>query len=93
MDCNVAISSVGIFGMGQKGKLLAKLFDEANFPFQLYDINASTMNQAIRGKQVKPAEKINDEKLLIARYPKDIKVVENYLRTLGYEIGKNAFWV
>lgn len=93
MEFNASIPSVGVVGMGQKGKLLAKLFDEANFPFQLYDLNASTMNQTIRGKQVKPAQEINDEKLLIARYPKDINMIEDFLNKLGYEIGKNAFWV
>lgn len=93
MHFNSSISSVGIVGMGQKGKLLAKIMDEAHFPFQLYDLNASTMNQTIRGKQVKPAQEVNDDKLLIARYPKDIEAVEGFLNSYGYEIGKNAFWV
>ena len=87
------ISSVGIVGIGQKGKLLAQLFEKAKFHFQLYDLNASNMNQKIEGKTVQPTSTINDEILLIARYPKDLAVVQSYIENLGYRFGENAFWV
>jgi len=87
------ITSVGVVGMGQKGKLLAKMFQKANYSFQLYDLNVSVMNQLIEGEMIQPTENINDEILLIARYPSDLKPVQEYVENLGYRFGENAFWV
>ena len=87
------IESVGIVGMGQKGKLLAKLFNEAKFPFQLYEIDYTKMNFLVEGKTVLDTAKMNDEVILIARYPSNLEEVQKYIESFGYCIGENAFWV
>ncbi len=87
------IKSVGIVGMGQKGKLLAKLFRAKNYPFQLYDLEPNKFVGLIEGQKVKDSTEMNGEILLIARYPENLKEIQNYIESFGYEIGKNAFWV
>lgn len=86
-------SSVGIIGLGIKGKLCAEYFQQANYPFQLYDLNFDNYSSRLYGKRVLSPEKVDDELVLIARYPENLKEIQSFIEQKGYQIGKNAFWV
>lgn len=85
-------TSVGIVGMGAKGKLCAADFQNHNFPFKLYDLNYENKPPLAEKKILSP-EKINDELLLIARYPENLTAIQTFIEKRGYTIGINAFWV
>lgn len=88
-----APASVGIIGTGTKGKLCAELLRKAHCPFNLYDLNFHKYSTPLFGRTVLSPEKINDEIVLIARYPEVIEEIQTFVEEKGYEIGKNAFWV
>lgn len=88
-----AVSSVGIIGLGTKGKLCAAHFYENNYPFNLYDLKAEKFNSPLFGKQVLSPENITDELVLIARYPENLSEIQQFIERKDYSIGKNAFWV
>lgn len=87
------ISSVGVVGAGAKGKLCSKYFYEANFSFNLYDLDYQKFTTPIYNKTVLSADEISDEIVLIARYPSDFSKVQHFIEQQGYEIGKTAFLV
>lgn len=85
--------SVGIVGMGAKGKICAEHFFEKEYPFRLYDLKFKNFNSPLFGKTVMPPESVDDEIVLIARYPEVLDEIQVFIEQKGYEIGKNAFWV
>lgn len=87
------VSSVGVIGAGIKGKLCAGHFQEAGYPFRLYDLNFENYSSPFYGKTVLSPEKVDDELVLVARYPDNLKEIQSFVEQKGYQIGKNAFWV
>lgn len=85
--------SIGIIGMGIKGKICAEHFNQKNYPFSLYDLNFEKFNSPLFGKQVLPPENINNDLILIARYPDNLDEIQRFIESKGYMIGENAFWV
>lgn len=87
------IPSVGIIGLGTKGKICAAYFQQKNYPFSLYDLNFEKFNSPLFGKQVLSPENITDELVLIARYPDNLDELTRFIEHKGYVTGKNAFWI
>lgn len=85
--------SIGIVGLGQKGKLCAQQLNNSNVLFNLYDLNPEKYVQNEWNKVVQSPNNLTDEIILIARYPEDLSAITQYIENQGYEIGKNAFWV
>lgn len=88
-----SIKSVGIVGWGQKGKECGRVFQAENFPFNCYDLEASRFNTPQFGKEILSIDHIDDEVVLLARYPNDLSAVQKFIESKGYTIGVNAFWV
>ena len=86
-------TSIGIVGMGQKGKLCAALLQEFGAAFQLYDLHPERYNQSFFLKAVLDPTRINDPYLLIARYPDPVDELQEYIERMGYRFGRTAFWV
>lgn len=85
-------TSVGIVGLGVKGKLCAMDLRENNFPFKLYDLDYEKKPSFLEQPILSP-EQIDDELLLIARYPENLNDIQSFLESKGYIIGETAFWV
>lgn len=87
------ISSIGIIGVGNKGKLCAKFLSENQCAFHLYDLNHQQYTTPLFGQTIASIDDIQDSIVLIARYPKDTRAIQNFIESKGYIIGKTAFWV
>lgn len=85
--------SIGIVGMGQKGKLCLHYLNADTFEIRLFDLNHTQFSQKIEGKQVESTNSIDTEIVLVARYPNDIQAVQQFIEKKGYRFGKNAYWV
>jgi glycosyltransferase involved in cell wall biosynthesis len=90
---NPNASSIGIIGMGTKGKICAEYLQQQNYPFNVYDLNFEKINAPLFGKRILSPENITDELILIARYPDNLEELQQFIEQKGYVIGKNAFWV
>lgn len=86
-------NSIGIVGIGQKGKLCLEYLNTSTFDVRLFDLNHTQFTQPINGMVVESIDDINTEKLLIARYPTDISAIQQFIEKKGYCFGKTAFWV
>lgn len=88
----INVTSVGIVGLGTKGKLCATDLLQNNFPFKMYDLDYKNKLSFLE-KPILSPEKIDDELLLIARYPANLNDIQSFLESKGYIIGETAFWV
>jgi len=87
------VSSIGIVGMGIKGKLCAELLMDTGRPFNLYDLHFEKYTTPLFGQTVLSPDTINDSIVLIARYPEKLDEIRTFIELKGYQIGKDAFWV
>ncbi len=86
-------SSIGIIGFGSKGKICATYFHESKQAFSLYDLEFKRFQSPFLNKKILDPNLIDDELVLIARFPENTTAIQNFVESKGYEIGINAFWV
>lgn len=87
------VSSIGVVGMGIKGKLCAELLMNAGYAFNLYDLHFEKYTTPLYGHTVLSSDVINDPIILIARYPENLNGIRLFIEQKRYRIGENAFWV
>ncbi len=84
--------SLAVFGAGPKGKAVVR--NLAGFAsIQWYDLQHERYNTGIMGFEILPPETCREDLLLVAVYPEKREPLEAYLLQLGYQIGKNAWYV
>ena len=85
---NLESNEVAIFGAGKKGKIVAKHLSDNDATYSIYDINHVKYLD-----DVLDPNKATEPLALVCIYPKDLNKLECSLQELGYEIGKNAWYV
>lgn len=73
-----------IWGKNKKSRIVTKILDANGIPFINHEVS-----------DFKEVEKINNPRILIAVYPgeKERKLIQNYLRSIEKEEGKDWWWV
>lgn len=87
------VSSIGIVGMGIKGKLCAEILMNAGHVFNIYDLHHEKHTTPLFEHTVLSPDMIHDPVVLIARYPENLDEIRLFIEQKGYQIGKDAFWV
>jgi hypothetical protein len=84
--------SLGIFGVGPKGKLAVHLLEDS-FNIQWYDHEFQRYATPIHGHTILDPKTCNSDLLLIAVYPENKYELERLIKKLGYTFGSNVWYV
>lgn len=84
--------TLGVFGTGVKGKRVVTQLQKA-FEISWFDHENTRITSPIEGFYIKNPEECTTDLLLIAVYPDNRKPLEEFVRSLGYEFGKNVWYV
>lgn len=91
-ELNPDINELAVFGAGPKGKLIIETLSP-HLKLQWYDLQHQNFNIPILGHTINNPENCTEKFALIAVYPNDLALLEKYLKTLGFVIGSNAWYV
>lgn len=84
---------ISILGAGPKGKLAVKELLNQGKEIQWFDLKFENFGAPIFDIEIKDYEKINGNKLLIAIYPENLSALNSFLKSKGYKIGENAWYL
>lgn len=85
--------SIAVLGAGKKGKLVINKLKEFKREIKWYDLKHEQYNSPIEDIYINNYHEINEDLLLIAIYPKQQIELLSFLRSKGYEIGVNAWFL
>ena len=85
--------SLALLGAGTKGKLSMALLQSQNVKATWYDLNYKNYTAPLFGAAIQDYNQINEDLLLISIYPKDQTEILKFIKTKGYTIGKNAWFL
>lgn len=89
---NYQDKKIGVLGVNQKGKLVAKQLIENELEFSWYDLKFEQFQSPIYGITIGNPDRISCEILVLAIYPENRSGLEEWILKMGFEIGKSAFW-
>ena len=86
------IKRIAVFGADSKGKLVIDALQHA-IELRWYDLNFRKFRAPISGFPIQNPDDCLESFALIAVYPENLKALESYLQTKGFEVGINAWYV
>ena len=85
--------SIALLGAGTKGKIAAKILLKNSRVMNWYDLNYSNFNTPVYNQQINNYNLISEDLLLIAIYPEKREELEAFIRSKGYVLGTNAWYL
>ena len=92
LELNPRINELAVFGAGPKGKLVIEILS-SHLKLNWYDVQHEKFKSQVLGHTISDPEKCTEKFALIAVYPNELNSLENYLKSLDFEIGQNAWYV
>lgn len=84
--------SIAILGAGEKGKLVAKQLILNELQFDWHDLNAEQYNTKVLDQKIQDISAINADQLIICVYPEKLSELIEFIESIGYQIGINAWF-